>query len=102
MRGKTNKTAKNTVLVLPLSAKAKSQGSDSMPIKQWGRSFKTFVPEVIKPCAFDLFVSEHKLQPNQWIGSIRLRRWVRENMNQHYVPEELLASYGFDVSIWNI
>jgi len=31
-----------------------------------------------------------KLQPHQYAGSAKLRQWAKQNLNKHYIPEQLL------------
>ena len=46
--------------------------------------------------AFDLEVLRLRLQPAQWIDSAELREWVRRWCSSKYVPELLLATWGFE------
>ena len=45
---------------------------------------------------FDLEVLRLKLQPAQYQTSVQLREWVRRWCASKYVPETLLASWGFE------
>ena len=46
--------------------------------------------------AFDEAVKELKLQPDQYVGSTRLREWARRNRNSKFIPESLLQAWGFE------
>jgi hypothetical protein len=46
---------------------------------------------------FELIVREFKLQPDQYIRSVRLREWARRNKNSKYIPERLLEAWGFEI-----
>ena len=62
----------------------------------WGK------PEPIGPIvptvtSFEQAVKEYKLQPDQYIRSLRLREWARKNKNSKYIPEPLLQAWGFEI-----
>jgi hypothetical protein len=61
----------------------------------WGK------PEVsgleISPTLFERAVEELKLTPDQYVHSAQLREWARLNKNSKFVPETLLAAWGFVV-----
>jgi len=65
---------------------AKRRGSPS-----WGK------PEPIGPATpaitkFEQVVREFKLQPDQYIRSVRLREWASRNKNLKYIPKPLLEA----------
>ena len=54
-------------------------------------------PVEITPTSFERAVEELQLTPDQYVHSTRLREWARFNKNSKYVPETLLAAWGFVV-----
>ena len=42
-------------------------------------------------------MTDHKLTPDQYIRSTRLREWARRNKNSKYIPEALLEAWGFEI-----
>ena len=46
---------------------------------------------------FEQVVCKFKLQPEQYIRSIRLREWAGRNKNSKYIPEGLLEAWGFEI-----
>ena len=54
-------------------------------------------PVEISPTSFERAVDELQLTPDQYVHSTRLREWARFNKNSKYVPETLLAAWGFVV-----
>ena len=42
-------------------------------------------------------MEELQLTPDQYVHSTPLREWARFNKNSKYVPETLLAAWGFGV-----
>ena len=56
-------------------------------------------PLVIPSClsAFEHVVKALRLSPDQYKSSVALKEWVRRNMNDKYVPSELLQAWAFDV-----
>ena len=46
--------------------------------------------------AFEVEVLRLKLQPSQYQTSVQLREWVRKWCASKYVPETLLADWGFE------
>ena len=54
-------------------------------------------PELIGPVTptlteFEQVVREFKLQPDQYIRSVRLREWESRNKNSKYIPNPLLET----------
>ena len=62
----------------------------------WGKADQNG-PVVILPSSFELIVKEFNLTPEQYLSSVRLREWARQNKNSKFVPEMLLKEWGFDV-----
>jgi hypothetical protein len=46
---------------------------------------------------FERVTREFKLRPDQYVRSIRLREWARQNKNSKFVPEPLLEAWGFEI-----
>lgn len=46
---------------------------------------------------FELVVRKLKLQPDQYMRSIRLREWASRNKDSKYIPERLLEAWGFEI-----
>jgi hypothetical protein len=46
---------------------------------------------------FDRVTTEFGLNPEEYVRSTRLREWVQRNKNKKYVPERLLAAWGFEI-----
>jgi hypothetical protein len=61
----------------------------------WGK-YSPFVPGGLS--TFDSLVKALKLSPEQLEDSPALKDWARRNMNQKYVPAELLQAWGFTSS----
>lgn len=57
-------------------------------------AFASMAPAVT---AFEQIVLELKLQPDQYVGSVRLREWALQNKDMKYVPEQLLQAWNFKV-----
>ncbi len=55
---------------------------------------------------FDKQAAELNLTPEQYVGSIQLRRWSISHMNDRYVPESLLKAWkcflNEDTDTWHI
>lgn len=62
----------------------------------WGKRDQSG-PVVIVPSTFELVVKEFNLTPEQYLSSVRLREWARQNRNSKFIPEVLLKDWGFDV-----
>lgn len=45
---------------------------------------------------FEQATREFKLKPDQYLTSTRLREWASVNKNSKYIPENLLAAWGFE------
>lgn len=52
----------------------------------------------VGPTQFEQKVEELKLTPNEYATSLDLKEWARRNRCERYIPEELLQSYGLEVS----
>ena len=48
--------------------------------------------------AFERQVKRLRLKPEQYANSAKLRNWCLSNMRSHYVPEELLETWLFDLT----
>jgi hypothetical protein len=46
--------------------------------------------------SFEQVVKKLGLSPEQYKDSARLKEWVRRNMDEKYVPPDLLKAWGFD------
>jgi len=59
----------------------------------WGK------PEEATPTIteFEKKVIELDLTPDQYVGSEELRKWAAKMRNIRYVPEPLLAAWGFEI-----
>jgi hypothetical protein len=54
-------------------------------------------PIVFPPNSFEQVVTALRISPEEYLGSPKLRDWVRRNKDQRYVPTELLDAFGFQV-----
>jgi hypothetical protein len=48
---------------------------------------------------FEQAVRKFKLEPNEYVNSVRLREWAQRNRYFKYIPESLLKAWGLDVQI---
>jgi len=64
--------------------------------RNWGQPFVQPSPSTVPE--FERVACELKLEPDQYLGSERLREWAKLNRHSKYVPESLLAAWGFDVA----
>lgn len=48
---------------------------------------------------FDQLMTRLELDEDHCLHSLRVRRWIRENLNKRYVPEHLLYKLGLEVKI---
>jgi hypothetical protein len=55
-------------------------------------------PIVFPPNSFEQVVTALRISPEEYLGSPKLRDWVRRNKDQRYVPMELLEAFGFQVN----
>jgi hypothetical protein len=62
----------------------------------WGKT-DFGIPVVVTSTSFEQAVMEFGLAPEQYLASARLREWARLNKNSKYIPEKLLAEWGFEV-----
>ena len=62
----------------------------------WGKP-EPIGPVVPTVTSFEQAVKEFKLQPDQYVRSIRLREWARRNKNSKFIPESLLQAWGFEI-----
>jgi hypothetical protein len=46
--------------------------------------------------SFEQIVKKLGLSPEQYKSSDRLKEWVRRNMDEKYVPPDLLKAWGFE------
>jgi hypothetical protein len=54
-------------------------------------------PIVFPPNSFEQIVTALRISPEEYLGSPKLKEWVRRNKDQRYVPPELLKAFGFQV-----
>jgi hypothetical protein len=47
------------------------------------------------PTSFEHIVKELGLSPDEYQNSVLLKNWVRQNMDEKYVPSDLLKAWGF-------
>ena len=60
----------------------------------WGKQDQPTTPTITE---FEKKVIELNLQPDEYVRSEELKAWVSRNRNTRYVPEPLLAAWGFPV-----
>jgi intergrase/recombinase len=48
---------------------------------------------------FEQAVRKFKLEPNEYVNSKHLRKWVEQNLHSKYIPESLLKAWGLGVQI---
>ncbi len=46
--------------------------------------------------SFEQMVKKFGLSPEEYASSARLKEWVRRNVNEKYVPSDLLKAWGFE------
>jgi len=63
----------------------------------WGKPVP-FGPATPTVTSFEEAVKELKLQPDQYLHSMRLREWARRNKNSKFIPEPLLQAWGFEIT----
>jgi hypothetical protein len=63
----------------------------------WGKP-DSWLPVAATPTSFEQAVKEFGLAPEQYLASASLREWARLNKNSKYIPETLLAEWGFEVN----
>jgi hypothetical protein len=61
----------------------------------WGKPQMSVSPVII--IEFERIAREFKLQPDQYVRSVRLREWASRNKNSKYIPEALLEAWGFEI-----
>ena len=61
----------------------------------WGKPVP-FGPVIPTVTSFEEAVKKLKLQPDQYVGSTRLREWAQRNKNSKFIPESLLEAWGFE------
>ena len=47
--------------------------------------------------SFEQVVKDLGISPEQYESSALLKDWVRRNMDEKYVPSDLLKAWGFEV-----
>ncbi len=52
----------------------------------------------VQPSSFEQIIRKLRLSPDQYLGSVPLKEWVRKNKNQKYVPSDLLEPWGFEAA----
>ena len=48
---------------------------------------------------FEQAVRKFKLEPDEYVNSEHLRKWVEHNRHSKYIPESLLKAWGLDVYV---
>jgi hypothetical protein len=61
----------------------------------WGRPM---LPASILCTEFEMQVKQLHLTPEQYLDSVKLRKWCEEHRNRCYIPEWLLDEWGFRVN----
>ena len=51
-----------------------------------------------QPSSFEQIVRKLRLSPDQYLGSVQLKEWVRKNKDQKYVPSDLLKAWSFEAA----
>jgi hypothetical protein len=46
---------------------------------------------------FEQVVKKLMLRPDEYVRSIRLRKWARKKKDSRYIPEPLLQAWGFEI-----
>jgi hypothetical protein len=77
--------------------KAKRQSVSRNSNPNWGTPmrFGSVVPTVT---SFEEVVKGLKLQPDQYVHSMRLRERARRNKDSKFIPESLLQAWGFEIT----
>ena len=52
----------------------------------------------VQPSSFEQIVRKLQLSPDQYLGSVQLKEWVRKNKDQKYVPQDLLKAWDFEAA----
>lgn len=63
----------------------------------WGKPATHSAAEV-QPSSFEQVVRKLRLSPDQYLGSVQLKEWVRKNKDQKYVPLDLLKAWDFEAA----
>ena len=63
----------------------------------WGKSAAHFAGDA-QPSSFEQIVRKLQLSPDQYLGSVQLKEWVRKNKDQKYVPSDLLEAWDFEAA----
>ena len=61
----------------------------------WGEPAPLAIPSSLS--TFEHVAKALRLSPDQYKNSVELKEWVRRNMDDKYVPSELLHAWGFRV-----
>ena len=61
----------------------------------WGKPAPLSIPSSLS--TFEYVVKALRLSPDQYENSVELKEWVRRNMNDKYVPSELLQAWALNV-----
>jgi hypothetical protein len=59
----------------------------------WGKTAVQLAVDV-QPSSFEQIVRKLRLSPEQYLGSVQLKEWVRKNKDQN-VPSDLLKAWNF-------
>jgi hypothetical protein len=74
---------------------------DSMKKKRgnpnWGKP-ATHSMANVQPNSFEQMVQKLRLSPEQYVGSVQLKEWVRKNKDQKYVPSDLLKAWNLEAT----
>jgi hypothetical protein len=63
----------------------------------WGKPDAHSAADV-QPSSFEQIVRRLRLSPDQYLGSVQLKEWVRKNKDQKYVPSDLLKAWNFEAA----
>ena len=61
----------------------------------WGKPVAPSAAD-IQPSSFEQIVHKLRLSPDQYLGSVQLKEWVRKNKDHKYVPSDLLKAWDFE------
>lgn len=63
----------------------------------WGKPVVQSAAD-IQPNSFEQIVRKLHLSPDQYLGSVQLKEWVRKNKDQKYVPSDLLKAWNLEAA----
>jgi hypothetical protein len=92
-RGETREHARDIAVNACNKKRKVDMGRRGNP--NWGKP-EAFGPVVITASSFETAVKELKLEPDEYVQSVRLREWARRNKNSKFIPESLLQAWGLE------